>query len=337
MSRAVAKPNKPVDRVEHRRVGAGTQRAVPQPARRNALDYPLCDAAVRNTAQGAWKLADAILAECSDPGPNGARNESQAKMEAMRQEIKINHGVEYSLVWIRKNRQVASAFPPDRRRSGVSLAAHMEAGTPDVLDGLVKAEPVGTVFTVAKVRELKHPNEKDEQNKQAGEQRRQGEDQVKALQNVCRKLEQENEQLRQRYEDSSRSAGKEPEPLSPPLKPESEPSLPPVAAPPMEGQTIEKAVAVKAGAGEATGDDLDVPPFLDRRTLTDEENKQFSAMESAWSPFALALANVSPLVRHRFEVKHKVTLPTTTAEHTHNRLSAVDGDAQPVAVAAQQS
>ena len=84
------------------------------------VKFPLCDAAVRKTEGGEWALADAILAECSETGKDGVRNGSYAKMDAMREEIAKNRGVELSLERIRKLRKVADAFPPGRRRPGVS-------------------------------------------------------------------------------------------------------------------------------------------------------------------------------------------------------------------------
>ena len=92
---------------------------------------------------GEWDLADAIVAECSETGDDGVRNGSQAKMEAMREEIAKNHGVELSFERIRKLRKVASAFPPGRRRPGVSLEGHLEAGTPDALDDVDQERPGG--------------------------------------------------------------------------------------------------------------------------------------------------------------------------------------------------
>jgi hypothetical protein len=222
----IAEPNKPV-RIEPTRIGTSTQGAMPQPAKRNAVSFPMCDAAVRNLADSEWKLADAIVAECSEPGEDGVRNGSQAKMEAMRTEIAKNHGVELSLERIRKLRKVASAFPPGRRRPGLSVEAHLEAGTPDVLDELVKAAPAGAILTRANLRDLKHPTEEADQSTQKEERRHQDEDYLKALQQHCRQLESEKEQLLQRYTESCRSVGKEPEPLSPPLAPEAKPSLTP--------------------------------------------------------------------------------------------------------------
>ena len=102
------------------------------------IKFPRCDAAVRKTVGGEWDLADAILAECSETGEDGVRNGSYAKMEAMREEIATNHGVELSFERIRKLRKVASAFPPGRRRPAVSLEGHLEAGTPEALDAFIE-------------------------------------------------------------------------------------------------------------------------------------------------------------------------------------------------------
>jgi hypothetical protein len=101
------------------------------------LEFPLCDAAVQKRDGSEWDLADAIVAECSETGDHGVRNGSYAKMEAMREEIAKNHGVALSLERVRKLRKVASAFPPGRRRPGVSLDGHLEAGTPEALDAFV--------------------------------------------------------------------------------------------------------------------------------------------------------------------------------------------------------
>jgi hypothetical protein len=196
------------------------------------IKFPLCDAAVGKREGSEWELADAILAECSEPGENGVRNGSNATMEAMRDEIAKNHGVDLSLERIRKLRKVASAFPPGRRRPAVSIEGHLEAGTPEALDAFFKSAPEGTALTRAMLRQLKYPTEKAEEAKQADERRHQEADHQKALQDLCRQLERKNEQLErakeeyeQRYKDACRTIDKEPEPFSPPLSPEAEPAL----------------------------------------------------------------------------------------------------------------
>jgi hypothetical protein len=96
------------------------------------IKFPRCDAAIQSIDSGDWDLADAIVAECSETGDDGVRNESYALMDAMRDEIARNRGVELSFERIRKLRKVASAFPPGRRRPAVSLDGHLEAGSSDV-------------------------------------------------------------------------------------------------------------------------------------------------------------------------------------------------------------
>ena len=189
------------------------------------IKFPRCDAAVRKSVGSEWELADAILAECCETGKDGMRNESYAKMEAMRLEIAANHGVQLSFERIRKLRKVASAFPAGRRRPAVSLEGHLEAGTPEALDAFINSAPNGTPLTCSYIRRLKHPTEKVEQDQQKAERRHQIEDQRTALQTICRQLERATEESEQRYIALCRSVGKEPEPFSPPLSPENESSL----------------------------------------------------------------------------------------------------------------
>ena len=165
------------------------------------IKFPLCDAAVRKIDGGDWDLADAIVAECSETGDDGVKNESYAIMEAMRDEIAKNRGVELSFERIRKLRKVASAFPPGRRRPGVSLDGHLEAGTPDVLDELINSAPNGATLTRNYIRGRKHPAEKAEQDQQKAERRHQIEDQRIALQNFCRQEERQTENLLREKEE----------------------------------------------------------------------------------------------------------------------------------------
>jgi hypothetical protein len=197
------------------------------------IKFPLCDAAVRKIAGGDWDLADAIVAECSETGDDGVKNESYALMNAMRDEIAKNRGVELAFERIRKLRKAASAFPPGRRRPGaVSLDGHLEAGTPDELDKLINSAPNGVNLTRAYIRGRKHPTAKAEEEQQKAERRRQIHDQRIALQNICRQEERKSEKLlrekeehEQRYLTLCRSLGREPEPFSPPASPDDEPPL----------------------------------------------------------------------------------------------------------------
>jgi hypothetical protein len=94
-----------------------------------------------------------------------------------------------------------------------------------VLDALIGSAPNGATLTRNYIRARKHLVEKAERDQQKVERRHQKEDQRTALQNLCRQLEHATEEREQQYTALCRSIGKEPEPLSPPLSPENEPSL----------------------------------------------------------------------------------------------------------------
>jgi hypothetical protein len=178
-----------------------------------AIAFPRCDAAVRNWEANKWELADAILAECSETGADGVRNDSYAKMEAMRVEIAKNHGVEISFERVRKLRKAGSAFPPGRRRPGVSIEGHLEAGTPEALDEIIAKAPQCTAPTREFIRRAKHPEEKAGQQNQKEERRRHVEDQRKVLQDLCTQLQRQNEAQEQRYSELCRTTGTKPKPL----------------------------------------------------------------------------------------------------------------------------
>jgi hypothetical protein len=151
-------------------------------SQQTVVEFPLCHAAVRNIERDGWALADAILAECSEPGPNGVRTDSYAKMDKMRAEIAGAHGVELSLERLRKLRKAAFTFPAGRRRPGeASLEAHLEAGTPDELDELIQKTP-GTALTVSRIRQAKSPEEKAQRQRETEERRAQSREKREALQ-----------------------------------------------------------------------------------------------------------------------------------------------------------
>jgi hypothetical protein len=205
---------------------ATTKGALPQPADDNSgVEFPRCNAAVRKMEGGEWELADAIVAECSDPGPDGVRDESYARINAMREEIAKNHGIDLSFERVRKLRKVAAAFLPGRRRPAVSLEAHVEAGSPEALDDIINRTPAGTALTRQYIRQQKDPAKKAKQDQEKAERRRQREDERAALQNVCKHLERQRDDLAQKYADACRSVGKDHEPVAPPLAPEDERSL----------------------------------------------------------------------------------------------------------------
>lgn len=193
----------------------GTGTAMPA-ANAPVVEFPLCDAAVENIKRDEWALADAILAECSEPGANGVRTGSNASMEKMRAEIARNHGVELSFERVRKLRKAASTFPAGRRRPGdASLEAHLEAGTPDKLDELIRKAP-GTTLTVSRIRQAKSPEEKAQREKEDEERRTQTREKQDALQDHHDEQHRESEDLQELSTGLEHSAAATPAPASPP-------------------------------------------------------------------------------------------------------------------------
>jgi hypothetical protein len=182
------------------------------------VEFPLRHAAVGNIGRDKWVLADAILAECSEPGSIGVRTGSYTKMEKMRAEIARNHGVELSLERVRKLRKVASAFPAGRRRPGeASLEAHLEAGTPDELDELIRKTP-GTALSVSRIRQAKSPEEKEKAQRQKEDEERRTQTQEKrdGLQEHQDQHHRVSEHLEESSTGPNRRAPGEPTPVSPP-------------------------------------------------------------------------------------------------------------------------
>ena len=89
---------------------------------------------------------------------------------------------------------------------------------------MFKSAPTGIALTREYIRQQKRPTEKAKQDRQKAERRRQIEDHRKSLQGLCRQLEQKVEQSEERYTNLCRSIDREPEPFSPPLSPEEEPT-----------------------------------------------------------------------------------------------------------------
>jgi hypothetical protein len=157
-----------------------------------------------------------MLVECPKPGRNGVRNGSHDKINAMLEETAKNHGDVLSLVRARNLRRTAANFPPDRRRSGVSLEVHLAVKTPSELDRLIASAPEGAVITRKYVRDQKSSgpeNKKPEQDTMKGENLRQVKQQCDGLLTLCEQLEQERDQREQRYIDLCRDVDRKPEPF----------------------------------------------------------------------------------------------------------------------------
>jgi len=110
-----------------------------------------------------WTLADALIAECGGDDDARRRASSHAKNgsgEKLAQCVAmlVKHGYEYEAQTLRNIRDAGITFPKDRRYPGISLWIHLEAGSPDFLDGLVKKYGLKggrMAIGVRKVRELR--------------------------------------------------------------------------------------------------------------------------------------------------------------------------------------
>ena len=79
----------------------------------------------------SWALADALFkdAEGTLTGNHGMRAVAAALAEV---------GLDYTPAWLLNLYRAAEHFPPDRRHPGVGIRIHEAAGSPDMLDAIMK-------------------------------------------------------------------------------------------------------------------------------------------------------------------------------------------------------
>jgi len=87
--------------------------------------------AARQFETGNWNLADELHkhAEGTLTGPKGLKAVASALADA---------GMDYSTEWLRQLRLAAETFPEDRRHLSVGIKIHMAAGSPDMMDAIMK-------------------------------------------------------------------------------------------------------------------------------------------------------------------------------------------------------
>jgi hypothetical protein len=111
--------------------------------------YPLTLAAAKkrqdNEAQDSWDLGDALLIECPLDSERGKLLEVARCLQ--------ENGCEYNESTLGMFRRVAAEFPKARRLA-LAFSVHFEAGSPDMLDAIVKGAPKGTPITVAFVQRI---------------------------------------------------------------------------------------------------------------------------------------------------------------------------------------
>jgi hypothetical protein len=118
------------------------------------VKYPGVLAAVRQGEKAIWKIGDELIAALGNPPKSTVRDESRKKFEPVAEEL-LEHGYEYGVESLSKIRRTAADFPPSRRHPGVSFTAHQEAGSPDILDAILKATPKGTLISKRYIRAAK--------------------------------------------------------------------------------------------------------------------------------------------------------------------------------------
>jgi hypothetical protein len=95
-----------------------------------------------------WELGDTLVQEIGPPQRDGATG---ARFEALSEELK-QHGHEYEVTSLRALRNIAYAYPDNRRYPALSFGVHQDAGDPDVLDAIVEGAPKGQLIVQAYVR-----------------------------------------------------------------------------------------------------------------------------------------------------------------------------------------
>jgi hypothetical protein len=95
-------------------------------------------AAAQERERSLWEIGDALLEECGPPSEDGRDNGSREKLEEAAAEIEQLNIEGYSAGRLYNLRKVAHNFPPDRRVPGVSWDAHRLAGSPEMLEAIIK-------------------------------------------------------------------------------------------------------------------------------------------------------------------------------------------------------
>lgn len=119
------------------------------------VKFPKCLRAAKAMEGDAWELGDALLSETG---------ESSKSLIAVQAELAAN-GFEHPYPTLAKWRQAAQAFPKSQRVPGVSITAHMEAGSADNLDLVIKvARKEGRKITAEYVRAATYAAAQAERN-----------------------------------------------------------------------------------------------------------------------------------------------------------------------------
>jgi len=101
------------------------------------MKFPKVVEAVAAMEKSQWRIGDALLAEIP-MGKDSSHNEALAELEECAEELS-RRGFDLTPQTLANYRYIANAFPPSRRRDGISWNSHRDAGTPDMLDAMGRA------------------------------------------------------------------------------------------------------------------------------------------------------------------------------------------------------
>jgi len=130
-----------------------------------ASEFPNALAAIERTeqllqeteSQAQWDVGDAILQDIPIQ-PRGVKDGSLERFERLAVIAEANGYPRYSVNYLRRLRSVSWKFPPDvRRRTSYSWTIHDEAGTPEILDKIIRmAQAEGVPVSSRYVRTKRH-------------------------------------------------------------------------------------------------------------------------------------------------------------------------------------
>ena len=118
-----------------------------------------------------WRIGDALLEEIP-MGKEGHRTDAYAELEECAKEL-LGEGHDIAPDTLRSYRLVSSQFPPGRRRADVSWTSHRNAGSPEMLDAIIKVAGKKTLSRQAisdtkEIVQQHHAREWREEQRRAG-------------------------------------------------------------------------------------------------------------------------------------------------------------------------
>jgi hypothetical protein len=101
------------------------------------MEFPKTLAAIEASDKCQWKIGDALLAEIPWGG-TGKNNKETIKLQKCEKELR-DHGHDYATTTLKKYRETSHNFKgAGARVPGVSYSVHQEAGSPEMLDAVLK-------------------------------------------------------------------------------------------------------------------------------------------------------------------------------------------------------